>query len=298
MKFNKSSDIISYMKEEKISLFEYALLHEKELSGRNQREIEVYLRNIWSVMKEAIAKGLDPDIETSGKIIGNESIKLASSENKPVSGKTMRKAIAYALAMMEVNVSMGKIVAAPTAGACGVLPAVLLTTQERFSLEDETIIQGLLVANLIGELIGHSAVLSGARGGCQAEVGSASAMAAAAVCFMMGGSAEQAFDAAAMCFKNLMGLACDPIAGLVESPCAKRNTIGAANALICAEMALAGIPSIVPFDEVVLAMYQVGNSLPSSLRETARGGLAVTQTGLAYQERIFGGCKDCGREYR
>ncbi len=295
MKFNKASDIIKYMKEENLGLFEYALVHEYELTGRTKEDIETYLEHVWTVMKEAIAKGLDPDIETKGKIIGNESLKLMNPDKgqRSVSGKTMRKAIAYALAMMEVNASMGKIVASPTAGSCGVLPAVLLTIQERFKLEDEMIIKGLVVANLAGELIAHTASLSGARGGCQAEVGSASAMASAAVVYMLDGNPDQVFDAAAICFKNLMGLVCDPIAGLVESPCAKRNTIGAANALICAEMVLAGIPSIVPFDEVVEAMYRVGKALPVSLRETSLGGLAITQTGEDYQEQIFGGCTVC-----
>ncbi|QRN86611.1 L-serine ammonia-lyase, iron-sulfur-dependent, subunit alpha [Clostridia bacterium] len=295
MKFNKASDIIRYMEEENLDLVEYALIHEYELSGKTRDEIESYLANVWTVMKEAIAKGLDPEQSTKGKIIGNESIKLMVKDNKKkaVSGKTMRKAIAYALAMMEVNASMGKIVASPTAGSCGVLPAVLLTIQERFDLDDDTIIKGLMVANLTGELIAHSATLAGAEGGCQAEVGSASAMASAAVAYMLEGTANQVFDAAAICFKNLMGLVCDPIAGLVESPCAKRNTIGAANALISAEMTLAGIPSIVPFDEVVEAMYRVGKSLPVTLRETSRGGVAITPTGESCQNRIFGGCTSC-----
>ncbi len=292
IKKNRAVDIISEVEQCKQDIYFYALEREKNLTGKSEVEIREYLITVLQVMKAAIAKGLDPMIETKGKIIDNNGMKLAeyATSHISVSGKTMRKAISYALAMMEVNASMGKIVASPTAGSCGVLPAVLLTIQERFNIEDEMVYRGLLVANLVGEIIAHHATLSGAQGGCQAEVGSASAMASASVVYMLNGSQQQIFDAAAMCLKNLMGLVCDPIAGLVESPCAKRNTIGAANALICAEMALADIPSIVPFDEVVDAMFRVGKALPPSLKETSQGGLATTATGKALNDKIFGRC--------
>ena len=224
-----------------------------------------------------------------GKIIGNDSRKIHDrlGSHNTVCGETIAKAAAYALSTMELNASMGKVVASPTAGSCGVMPAVLMTTKERFALDEETLISGLLAANLVGSLVAKNATISGAEGGCQAEVGTASAMASAAVVHMLGGTPEMVFNAAAMCFKNLLGLVCDPIAGLVESPCAKRNAIGAANALLCAEMSLAGIESIVPFDEVVDAMYRVGRALPPSLRETSMGGLATTKTGVQIQTDLF-----------
>jgi L-serine dehydratase len=188
---------------------------------------------------------------------------------------------------MKVNAGMGRIVASPTAGSCGVLPAVLKTLSEQRALSEDQLIDGLLVANVIGSLVARNATISGAEGGCQAEVGTASAMAAGAAVYLAGGTADQVFHAGAMAFKNLLGLVCDPIAGLVESPCAKRNAMGATNALLCAEMSLAGIESIVPFDEVVEAMRRVGQAMPVALRETALGGLAATPTAIQITTDLF-----------
>lgn len=291
MRFTSGQDIITHANETHKSLHEISLASEIEKTGRSYGYIRDYLKNVLRVMEAAVKAGInDVDNHIKGKIIGNDSVLLKKriDHSRTVCGETVAKAVAYALSTMEVNASMGKVVASPTAGSCGVMPAVLMTTKERFSLTEEILLEGLLAANLIGTIVARNATIAGAEGGCQAEVGTASAMASGAVVHMLGGTPEQVFNAAAMCFKNLLGLVCDPIAGLVESPCAKRNGMGAANALLCAEMSLAGIESIIPFDEVVEAMYRVGKALPPSLRETSMGGLATTKTGIQISTELFG----------
>lgn len=290
MKFSNSIDVIAYCKEQSVPLHQASMDYEIQKTGRSYGYIKDYLRNVLGVMSNAVHLGInDEDNVIKGKIIGNDSVLLKKryESEKTVCGKTIAIAVSYALSTMEVNASMGKVVASPTAGSCGVLPAVLITMKERFDLDEDKLIEGLLAANMVGSVVARNATISGAEGGCQAEVGTASAMASAAVVHMMGGTPEQAFNAAAMCFKNLLGLVCDPIAGLVESPCAKRNGMGAANALMCAEMALSGIVSIIPFDEVVEAMYRVGKAMPPSLRETSMGGLATTKTGIQIKTDLF-----------
>ncbi|MCD4713514.1 MAG: L-serine ammonia-lyase, iron-sulfur-dependent, subunit alpha [Clostridiales bacterium] len=290
MKFSNSIDVIAYCKEQGVPLHQASMDYEIQKTGRSYGYIKDYLRNVLGVMSNAVHLGItDEDNLIKGKIIGNDSVLLKKryESEKTVCGKTIAIAVSYALSTMEVNASMGKVVASPTAGSCGVLPAVLITMKERFDLDEDKLIEGLLAANMVGSVVARNATISGAEGGCQAEVGTASAMASAAVVHMMGGTPEQAFNAAAMCFKNLLGLVCDPIAGLVESPCAKRNGMGAANALMCAEMALSGIVSIIPFDEVVEAMYRVGKAMPPSLRETSMGGLATTKTGIQIKTDLF-----------
>lgn len=291
MKFTSGKEIIQYCELHQKTLHDVSLSSEIEKTGRSYGYIRDYLKGVIKVMMNAVKAGIeDTDNKIKGKIIGNDSVLLMKriETSKTVCGDTIAKAVAYALSTMEVNASMGKIVASPTAGSCGVLPAVLMTTKERFNLSDEDLLEGLLAANMVGTIVARNATISGAEGGCQAEVGTASAMASGAVVHMLGGTPEQVFNAAAMCFKNLLGLVCDPIAGLVESPCAKRNGMGAANALLCAEMSLAGIKSVIPFDEVVEAMYRVGKALPPSLRETSLGGLATTKTGIQINTELFG----------
>ena len=194
----------------------------------------------------------------------------------------------YAMAVLEVNASMGVIVAAPTAGSSGVVPGVLFALQEEFDLPDEELLNGLYTAGAVGYLLMRNASVSGAEAGCQAEVGAASAMAAAAAAEIMGGSPQMCLWAATGALSNLLGLVCDPIAGLVEAPCQNRNSIGASNALICAEQALAGIRQIIPFDEMAEAMYHVGRCLPFELRESALGGCAGTASACEKSCRIFG----------
>lgn len=289
MKVQSGEELINICKTKGLKIHEVMLEYEHNKTGKSKEEILQNLKLSLQVMRESVDKGLNSKEPIRGKLIGGDAvkIKLRAEKEKSVCGEIMTKAISYGLATMEVNASMGKIVACPTAGSCGILPAILLTVQEKHSLTDEELIQALLAASSVGVIIGKNACLSGAEGGCQAEVGSAAAMGAAGVVSALGGTPEQALHAAAMALKNLMGLVCDPIAGLVEAPCAKRNTIGAANGLICAEMALAGVESIVPFDEVVLAMYEVGKLMPVALRETSTGGLATTPTGIKLNKEIF-----------
>ena len=195
-------------------------------------------------------------------------------------GEVASLAVGMALSCSEINASMQCIVACPTAGSCGIVPAAVLACAQSRGLDRECMVNALFTASAIGIIIGSRATVSGAEGGCQAECGAAAAMGAAAVAEMLGGSPEAAFHAAAMALKNVLGLTCDPVAGLVEIPCIKRNASGAMNALLSADLALAGVKSYIPFDEVVDAMYAIGKAMPQSVRETAKGGLAVTPTGM------------------
>ena len=205
---------------------------------------------------------------------------------KAIAGGYVGEVIAEALSMAESNACMRRIVAAPTAGACGVLPAVLLPLQKDKDLTQRQILEAFYVASGVGMVIAHNACISGASGGCQAEIGTASAMAAAALVSLKGGSDQMIAQAVAIALSNLMGLVCDPVAGLVEVPCVKRNVIGAMNAISAADMALAGIECVVPVDEVIEAMGEVGRSMPVQFRETALGGLANTPTGRAVRDRM------------
>lgn len=291
MNYKNGKELLAICKEKNLAIYDVAILNESINSSLTKEEIYNVMKNNLDIMKNSIEKGLDEkEKNIKGFMIGGEAKKLKRfyENNKSICGKTMSKAISYALSVMEVNVSMGRIVACPTAGSCGVLPAVLLAVKEKFGLDEETVVKGLLTSSAVGIIIGKNACLSGAEGGCQAEVGSASAMAAAAIVEMLGGTPEQALNASAIALKNLMGLICDPVAGLVEAPCAKRNAIGTSNAMISAEMTLAGIKSIIPFDEVVIAMGKVGKMLPVNLRETAEGGIATTPTGRKLRKKIFG----------
>lgn len=245
----------------------------------------------WQVMKESIHTGITNPQKSKGGLIGGEGRRLydyCQGEKPLLCGNYVMEAVSYALAVAEVNATMGRIVACPTAGSCGIVPGVLKKLQEMDNLSDEQIATALMTCAGIGMVIAHRASVSGAVGGCQAECGAASAMAAAAAVELRGGTPAQAGEACAMVLKNVMGLVCDPVAGLVEVPCAKRNALGASLAMVMADMALAGINSVIPVDEVITAMGAVGRSLPESLRETAKGGLAVTPTGLELNKKIFG----------
>ena len=239
-------------------------------------------------MQAAVKKPLKEDIVSMGGMIGGESKKLHAlrEQGKNICGDVVSKAIAYAVGVLEVNASMGLIVAAPTAGSSGVIPGTLCALQEQYGFTDDEICQALFNAAAIGYLITRNATTAGAEGGCQAEIGTASAMAAAALTHILGGTAQQCADAYAIALGNLLGLVCDPVAGLVEVPCVKRNVIGAVNAVSAANMAVAGITSRIPVDEVIDAMGEVGDALPASLRETGLGGLAATPTGRQAAERI------------
>ncbi len=288
--FSSGSELLALCEKNNIKIYEMMLVREVHISQKNKDLIRGEMLESLAVMKKAIMRGLTEDIRSISGLTGGDAKRLIqySESSRTVAGESMNKAVAAAMAVLEVNGAMGQIVAAPTAGSSGILPGSIIITAERFSKNDEDIVNALFTAAAVGYIITRNATVAGAEGGCQAETGAAAAMAAAAIVEMLEGTPEQALNAAAMALKNIMGLVCDPIAGLVEAPCIKRNAIGTANALISADMALAGIKSIIPFDEVVEAMLKVGRSLPCELRETGTGGLAGTATGKQIHERIFG----------
>jgi len=288
MNFIDSKELLEVCNKKGWTISEAMIEREKQLFHCSKEEIVSRMAHAYDIMKHAAERALRENLVSMGGLIGGESKRLFfNADKQSVCGEMMSKAISYAVGVLEVNSSMGLIVAAPTAGSSGVIPGVFLAMQERFGFEDEKMVQALFNAGAIGYLITRNATVSGAEGGCQAEVGAASAMAAAAVCELMGGPPEMSLHAAATALTNILGLVCDPIAGLVEAPCQKRNAMGVSNALISAEMALCGIRHIVPFDETVEAMYHVGKSMPTELRETALGGMANTPTGCQLCKDIF-----------
>jgi len=288
-RFNSGEKLIELCKEYDKKIWEIMISREVENSSKTQEEIFDLMKENLYVMKKAVKKGLEEDIKSVSGLVGGDAklLKNRYEKKETVSGTKTLKAVAGAMAVLEVNASMGQVVAAPTAGSCGILPGVLITVGEELDIDEEDLVKGLFTASAVGLIISQNATVAGAEGGCQAETGTASAMAAAAVVELLGGSPEEALHAASMTIKNILGLVCDPIAGLVECPCVKRNAIGAANALISSDMALAGIKSIIPFDEVIDAMYRVGKSLPNDLKETALGGLAATPTGKRIMKEVF-----------
>lgn len=256
---------------------------EIEESGEAPEAIDDRMATTLVVMREAVEAGLSGSARSRSGLVGGDARLLSLSEG--LVGGIFSDALAAAVATGEVNAAMGRIVAAPTGGASGVLPSVLLAVGARREASDEALIEALYAAGAIGGVIAARATLSGAAGGCQAEVGSGAAMAAAAAVQLCGGSPEQAGHAASLALQGLLGLVCDPVGGLVEVPCVHRNATGAAVALAGAEMALAGVEFALPFDDVVDAASHVGRSLPPSLRETALGGLATTRTGTILCDR-------------
>lgn len=283
-------ELVEICKEEQITLSEYAIRTEMESKEVSREALMAQMKATLDVMREGATLGREKEVYSLSGLIGGDAYRLQQYLNsgKSLMGNGIIKAMAMAISSSEVNGSMGRIVACPTAGSCGILPAVILTAGEQLGYGDEEMIQGLFAASAIGMIIGMNATFAGAEGGCQAECGSAAAMASGAVVEMMGGTPEMSLDAAAIIFKNVLGLVCDPVAGLVEIPCAKRNVSGAINALSTADLVMAGVTSKIPFDDALSAMYKVGLSLPEELRETALGGVAITPTGKALKEKVFG----------
>jgi len=278
MNFTTGTALLKICEENNIPISEAMLLRETNYLEKEQQEVWKKMEHAWSIMQNSAKQAFEGDIVSMGGLIGGEAAKINKRRLNgfpPVCGTLMSKAIAYAMGVLEVNSSMGLIVAAPTAGSSGVIPGSLLAIQEEMALPNEAIIKALFNAGAVGYLITYNATVSGAEGGCQAEVGSASAMAASAATELMGGTPKQCLSAASSAMANILGLVCDPIGGLVEAPCQQRNAMGVSNALISAEIALSGIENVVPFDEVVAVMYNVGRSMPHELRETALGGLAA-----------------------
>lgn len=287
--YTKGKDLLNLTKESNKKIWEIVLDFECERTGKSKEEVFEGMRNVLKVMIDSANKGLNEEVNSISGLIGGNAKKAEDyRKGKTISGDIINKAMARALSVSEVNASMGRIVAAPTAGSAGILPAVIITAAEVLEKNEDEMVKALFTASGIGQIIAKNATVSGAEGGCQAECGSAAAMAAAAVVEMAGGTPEQALHAASIAIQNILGLVCDPVAGLVEAPCYLRNSSGAVNALTSADLALAGVKSIIPFDEVVDAMYKVGKSLPFELRETALGGIASTPTGQKLMKDIFG----------
>lgn len=276
--YNKAKELKDLCDKTGKEIWQIAIDKDFENTGIEEADLLELMHETLEVMRDSAYKGLDQAVYSMSKITGGSAVKVNKYAEDSVSGKTITRAMAMALSVSEVNSSMGRIVAAPTAGASGILPAALFTMQEKYGYDDDKLVEALIVAGVIGEIIAQNASISGAEGGCQAECGSAAAMAAAAICYLRDFDIDTIFASAAFAIKNILGLVCDPVLGLVEYPCNLRNASGVVNAIISADLAMSGFPCLIPLDETIDSMRQVGNSLPEALRETALGGLAATPT--------------------
>lgn len=293
--FDSIRETIDYAVENNMSFADIMVKEEMELSGKSRDEVRAQMKQNLDVMRDAVIKGTTGDgVESVTGYTGHDAAKLRdyNETHHALSGYEMIDAVKGAIATNEVNAAMGIICATPTAGSSGTIPGALFKLEKTHDLTEEQMIDFLFTSALFGRVVANNASVAGATGGCQAEVGSASAMAAAAAVAIFGGSPEASGHAMALAISNLLGLVCDPVAGLVEIPCVMRNAIGSGNALISADLALAGIESRIPVDEFIEAMDKVGRNLPASLRETGLGGLAGTPTGEAIKRKIFGTAED------
>lgn len=282
--FKNAAELLEICRQDHKKISEVMKQRECDLGEVSMDQICKRMKKVLDVMRQSAVTPLEITVKSMGGLIGGEAQKLNEYQNREsgICGKVIGRGITYAMAVLEVNASMGVIVAAPTAGSAGVVPGVLLALQQEYGFSDAQMTDALFHAGAIGYLAMRNATVAGAVGGCQAEVGVAAAMAAAAAVELMGGEPEQSLDAATIVLMNMLGLVCDPVGGLVEYPCQNRNAAGVANALIAAEMALAGIRQLIPFDEMLDIMYQVGKRIPYELRETALAGCAASPTGCRF----------------
>lgn len=290
MEIRSMNELVEVCKHEQKTIGEVMLMMEEEKSGRDKEAIIRMMEERLIKMKEAVDSGIkDPSTAPSG-ISGGDAIKMHNyvKQGKALSGSYISDAMTFSLATSETNARMGVIVATPTAGAAGILPGVLFSLHKNGDTSYKELVMGLFTASMLGYVIANRSFISGAAGGCQAEVGSAAAMAAGVIVELKGGTPKQAVNATAIAMKSLLGLVCDPVAGLVEVPCIKRNVIGTSIAFSAADLSLAGVESRIPCDEVIEVMYKVGKDMPRTLRETALDGLAMTETGKKVKERLFG----------
>ena len=278
MDFKNANELLALCEEKNLPISEIMRIREIELGETASEIVNKKMTRVLGIMKDAAFSPIRQPVKSMGGLIGGEARKLSlhAQEKNGLCGNLLQKAITYAMATLETNASMGLIVASPTAGSAGIVPGLMLAMQEHYQFSDEEIIRALFNASAIGYLAMRNATVAGAVGGCQAEVGVASAMAASAAVELMGGSPKECTFAASTVLMNMLGLVCDPVGGLVEYPCQNRNAAGVANAIIAAEMALAGIPQLIPLDEMIQTMFTVGKKLPAELRETAMGGCATT----------------------
>ncbi|MBR2991627.1 MAG: L-serine ammonia-lyase, iron-sulfur-dependent, subunit alpha [Solobacterium sp.] len=287
--YKNAEDLLKMAKEQGKRVWEVAVDEEIKLTGTTREKLMAHFSDRLDIMFNSARKALMQKQTTKGSLIDGVSMtQYVYSKGDTISGNYINYVMSLAYSCSEVNASMGKICASPTAGSCGIVPAVLLGVMENKNVSREKVLEGLITASAVGGIYTANATVAGADGGCQAECGVASSMAAAAAAYMMGADDDRCFDAAGFAMINVMGLVCDPVAGLVALPCAQRNASGAVNALISADMALAGQIAHIPFDQVVESMAKVGKMLPPQLRETAQGGIATTPAGLAIYKEIFG----------
>ncbi|EJU23573.1 L-serine dehydratase, iron-sulfur-dependent, alpha subunit [Peptoanaerobacter stomatis] len=284
-----AKDIIKECNDRNIHLYHLAIEDEMNKNNVSEEYIRTEFYKMLDVMGKSSSNFLEKESVTNMGMIDGFAKKMNDyyKKGKSFCGDDVTRAMAMAFSTIEVNASMGKIVAAPTAGASGILPAAFMSAKIKFDLDKDTLINGLLTSSFVGKIIGKYFTFAGAEGGCQAECGSAASMASAGLVQMLGGSVEQCFHAGSFALLNVMGLVCDPVAGLVEYPCAFRNSSGVINAMLCADMALAGVKSVVPFEEVMKAANIVGSALPLSLRETGIGGIAGTETACNIRNVYF-----------
>ncbi|WP_195573727.1 L-serine ammonia-lyase, iron-sulfur-dependent, subunit alpha [Paenibacillus sp. 1001270B_150601_E10] len=287
--FRNVAELVALAEEKNCSIAEIMIEQEIKVTGRSREQIREQMGRNLDVMEQAVERGLQ-GVKSHSGLTGGDAVKLHHyiAQGKGLSGDTILDAVSKAVATNEVNAAMGMICATPTAGSAGVVPGALFGLRDKLNPTRDQMIDYLFTSGAFGFVVANNASISGAAGGCQAEVGSAAGMAAAAIVALAGGTSEQSAHAMAIALKNLLGLVCDPVAGLVEVPCVKRNAMGAAVAMVAADMALAGITSTIPCDEVIEAMFRIGQTMPTALRETALGGLAATPTGKRLKKEIFG----------
>lgn len=278
-------DIVRLADRESISFSEVVLRSEIESTGSTKEEVLAEIRRRIQIFKESVRDGIADTRKSKSGMSGGQAKQLDERQPLFLSDLAYR-ALRYAISVNEANAKMFRIVACPTAGACGILPGVMQAVGEVYECDEEAYVNGFLAAAGVGNVVTNQACVAGAVGGCQAEVGTAAAMASACAVAMMGGTTEEVVTAMTLCMKNVLGLVCDPVAGLVEVPCVKRNGIYAVHALASAEMAMAGLRSRIPADEVIGAMDSIGRALPEALRETSEGGLAKTKTGVDITNRL------------
>ncbi|MDD3794653.1 MAG: L-serine ammonia-lyase, iron-sulfur-dependent, subunit alpha [Lachnospiraceae bacterium] len=286
MIFSGYADLIQESREKGEELWHYILLADANEKGISEEESMEMMHHLWEAMKMA-SDNYDGTRKSASGLSGGNGAKMKAYKEKCISGEFIGEVIAEAISMGESNACMRRIVAAPTAGSCGVLPAVLIPYCRKYQVPDQKVIEALYLTAGMGGVIATRASIAGAEGGCQAEIGSASAMAAAALVYLAGGTLEQTADAAALALKGLLGLVCDPIAGLVEVPCVKRNVIGAVNAITAVDMVMAGVTSFVPVDQVIDAMGEIGRNMLPMYRETGEGGLAATPAARKVKQQDF-----------
>lgn len=289
MDFKNAKELLALCRQEECPISEIMRCRECTQGETTRAAVMERMGRVLEIMRQSATIPLEQPVRSMGGLIGGEAQRLAAhaAAKQGICGPVLQRAVTYAMAVLEVNASMGLIVAAPTAGSSGVVPGLLLALQEEYQLSDGQLMDGLFNAGAIGYLAMRNATVAGAVGGCQAEVGVAAAMAASAAVELMGGEPEQCLSAASTVLMNMLGLVCDPVGGLVEYPCQNRNAAGVANALVAAEIALSGVRQLIPFDEMLGVMYRVGRSMPAQLRETALGGCATAPS-------VCHGCGGCG----